>query len=80
MHMDIPLNYTFNFIVGDRVRHTHDSIRFDKQIDGTSLERRLNDLVVETINKGMCICLHAYRDNCNRLCVMLPIMIIFEIQ
>ncbi len=40
---------------------THGNIRFDKQIDGESLERRLNDWVVEAINKGMSVCIHAYR-------------------
>ena len=40
---------------------THGNIRFDKQIDGQSLERRLNDWVVEAINKGMSVCIHAHR-------------------
>ena len=40
---------------------THGNIRFDKQIDGQSLERRLNDWVVEAINKGMSVSIHAHR-------------------
>ena len=40
---------------------THGDPRFDKIIDGKSLERRLVDIVIDAIDNGKPVCVHAHR-------------------
>lgn len=52
---------------------THGDPRFDKIIDGESLERRLVEIVVDAIDNGKPVCIHAHRGRLQHIMHLLSV-------